>query len=81
MRTISMFEAESTLSRLMEAVESGAESEIIIARNGRPAARLFPVSQGATGQRIGIARGAFEVPDGIDGDEAAVATLFSGTAG
>src|SRR6516162_3287258 len=40
MPVVNMLEAKSSLSRLVEAVESGAETEIIIARNGRPAARL-----------------------------------------
>jgi len=40
MHTVDMLEAKSSLSRLVEAVESGQESEIIIARNGKPAMRL-----------------------------------------
>ena len=40
MTTVNMFEAKSQLSRLVEAVETGAETEIIIARNGKPAAKL-----------------------------------------
>ena len=40
MSTVNMLEAKTNLSKLVEAVESGAESEIIIARNGKPAARL-----------------------------------------
>jgi len=37
-----MLEAKSSLSRLVEALEQGEEQEIIIARNGRPAAKLVP---------------------------------------
>ncbi|MFL9828554.1 type II toxin-antitoxin system Phd/YefM family antitoxin [Rhodoplanes sp. SY1] len=44
MPTVDIFEAKSSLSRLIEAVESGAETEIIIARNDRPVARLVPLS-------------------------------------
>jgi prevent-host-death family protein len=63
MPPVNMLEAKSNLSRLVEAVESGKESEIIIARNGRPAARLVPLaSQPAAVQRIGIAKGAFAIP-------------------
>jgi prevent-host-death family protein len=40
---VNMLEAKTTLSELVEAVESGAEKEIIIARDGKPAARLVPV--------------------------------------
>jgi prevent-host-death family protein len=76
MSTVNMFEAKSNLSRLVEAVETGAEPEIIIARNGRPVARLVPVGSARAGQRIGIARGAFIVPDTIDADNEEVDRQF-----
>ena len=59
MATVNMHEAKSSLSRLVEAVESGAESEIIIARNGKPAARLVPVEQKKGGVRLGLAAGKY----------------------
>ena len=40
---VNMHEAKSRLSQLVEAVESGREAEIVIARNGKPAARLVPI--------------------------------------
>src|ERR1019366_938006 len=43
MKTVNMLQAKSTLSKLVEAIESGREEEVIIARNGRPAAQLVPV--------------------------------------
>ncbi len=51
MGMVNMLEAKTTLSKLVEAVESGAEKEIIIARNGKPAAKLVPVDQAAKGKR------------------------------
>ena len=78
MPIVNMFEAKSSLSRLVEAVESGAETEIIIARNGRPAAKLVAITPAATGKRIGVAKGKFVVPDMIDADEAAIVALFNG---
>ena len=60
MTTVNMLEAKTSLSRLVEAVESGAESEIIIARNGKPAARLVAVDQPKKGKRkLGIFEGEF----------------------
>jgi prevent-host-death family protein len=59
MPTFNMLDAKSNLSRLVEAVESGREKEIIIARNGRHAARLVPIETQHAGQRIGIAKGKF----------------------
>ena len=57
MTTVNMLDAKSNLSRLVDAVESGAEKEIVIARNGRPAARLVPIRQLPKGRRIGVAKG------------------------
>ena len=60
MTIVNMLEAKTSLSRLVEAVESGAEREIIIARNGKPAAKLVPV--GATSQpdrRLGLLDGKY----------------------
>lgn len=79
MKAINMLEAKSSLSRLVEAVELGEEPEIIIARNGRPAAKLVPIDVASTSKRIGIAKGAFEVPDDIDTHNDEVARLFLGT--
>jgi antitoxin (DNA-binding transcriptional repressor) of toxin-antitoxin stability system len=81
MPTVNMLEAKSSLSRLVEAVETGAETEIIIARDGRPAARLVAIKPSQTGRRIGVAKGRFIVPDTIDADEAAITALFTGNAG
>jgi prevent-host-death family protein len=80
MPTINMLEAKSNLSRLVEAVESGAEAEIIIARNGKPAAKLVPLTPPPAGPRIGVAKGRFAVPDDIDTDNEAIEKLFGGSA-
>ncbi len=68
------------LPRLVDAIERGAEREIVIARNGKPVARLVPMAEGPIQQRIGVARGCFEVPDNIDPHNAEVARLFAGDA-
>lgn len=52
MQTVNMLQAKSTLSKLVEAIESGREEEVIIARNGRPAAKLVPVDDVVPGHRI-----------------------------
>jgi prevent-host-death family protein len=78
MLTVNMLEAKSSLSRLVESVELGREAEIVIARNGRPAARLVPIAAAQGAQRIGVAKGLFEVPDNIDNNNADVAQLFLG---
>jgi antitoxin (DNA-binding transcriptional repressor) of toxin-antitoxin stability system len=81
MRTVNMLEAKSSLSRLVEALERGEEQEIIIARNGRPAAKLVPLkisAEGAALKRIGVAKGSFQVPANIDHYNDAIARLFLG---
>ena len=62
MPTVNMLEAKSSLSRFVEAVETGAETEIIIARNGRPAARLVAIKPSQTGKRIGARQGQVRRP-------------------
>jgi prevent-host-death family protein len=55
---VNIHEAKTRLSQLIEAVESGAEGEIIIARNGKPAARLVPLAPAAKQPRVlGRAKG------------------------
>lgn len=79
MSTVNMLEAKTTLSKLVDQVESGMEPEIIIARNGKPAAKLVRINAAlAPEKRIGVAKGAFVVPDDIDADNATIATLFGG---
>lgn len=78
MSTVNMLEAKTHLSRLVESLQAGAETEIIIARNGRPAARLVPIDRPVAGRRIGVARGEFTPPGPGDDLDAAVAELFHG---
>ena len=78
MPSVNMLQAKSTLSRLVEAIEQGQEREIIIARNGRPAAKLVPMDAVPAGKRIGVAKGKFKVPDSIDAHNEEVARMFLG---
>ena len=56
MRTVNILEAKSILSALLDAIESGAETEIVITRNGLPAARLVPLVAADISKRIGVAK-------------------------
>ena len=78
MSTVNMLEAKTHLSKLVDSLESGRETEIIIARNGRPAARLVPLNSRGVGQRIGVAKGKYVIPDDIDQDNELIADLFEG---
>ena len=60
MPVVNMLYAKTNLSKLVEAVESGAEREVIIARNGKPAAKLVAVGTPSEGRkRIGFLDGKF----------------------
>ena len=78
MQAVNMLQAKTNLSRLVEAIEQGQAREIVIARNGHPAAKLVPVSAVPAQRRLGIAKGLFEVPDDIDAHNDEVAGLFLG---
>lgn len=78
MRTVNMFQAKSSLSKLVAYLESGQEEEIIISRHGKAVARLTAISRQPTGKRIGIAKGKVTIPDNIDADNPVIAKLFAG---
>ncbi|MHB1565237.1 MAG: type II toxin-antitoxin system Phd/YefM family antitoxin [Acidiferrobacter sp.] len=77
MQPVNMLQAKSSLSRLVATIEQGREREIVIARNGRPVAKLVPLDTGVSEKRIGVAKGLFVVPDNIDAYNDDVARLFA----
>ena len=79
MQIVSLFDAKTHLSGLIEQIISGAETEITIARHGQPVARLVPIPQTDTAKRIGIAAGLFDVPDNIDAHNAEIFNMMGGT--
>ena len=81
MPIVNMLEAKTNLSRLVESVENGSETEIVIARNGRPAARLVPIAiKPDVSRRLGLLQGKY--PDmsleEFNALDAEVAKLFYG---
>lgn len=80
MQSVNIFEAKTNLSKLLETIESGREQEIVIARHGRPVARLVSIGIQPADKRIGVAKGKFTVPDSIDADNVIIQRLFSGEA-
>ena len=77
---VNMLEAKSTLSKLVHELELGRLDEVVIARNGRPAARLLPLAAGQAdrARRLGVARGRFEVPGPPAHTDDEVLHLFEG---
>ena len=64
MRTVNVHAAKTHLSRLVE--EAGAGEEIIIAKAGKPAARLGPLIVPGGKRRLGILAGRLRVPEDFD---------------
>lgn len=62
MRTVNVYAAKTQLSRLID--EAAAGNEIVIARAGRPVARLVPMERGK--RRLGILAGKLNVPADFD---------------
>ena len=64
MLTVNIHEAKTHLSRLLRRVSAG--EEIVIARSGRPVARLVPIAPPPTARRPGTARGRLVLRDDFD---------------
>ena len=72
-----MLDAKTHFSRYVALVESGAEDQVIVARNNVPVAKIVPFDAPAdTSRRFGVARGAFAVPDDIDALNDEIAAEF-----
>jgi prevent-host-death family protein len=70
MTTVNIHEAKTHLSRLVDEVAAGAE--IIIAKAGKPMARLAPISTPVRKKHLGLLKGKIKVPDDFNaplGDE------------
>lgn len=77
MKIVQIYEAKTHLSKLVEAVESGSEKEIILARRGRPVARLEGLEEPVSSEnRIGAAKGIFSVPPEVDEENEQIAVHF-----
>jgi prevent-host-death family protein len=61
MKQVNIHEAKTELSKLVERAEAG--EEIVIARAGKPAAKLVPVTKSRGRRRLGLLDGKFRVPD------------------
>ena len=58
---VNIHDAKTHLSRLVE--EAAAGAEIIIAKAGKPMARLLPISAPARKKQLGLLKGRIKVPD------------------
>ena len=61
MKTVNIYEAKTRLSQLVEEAASG--EDVVIARAGRPVARLTRLQKTGHKRRLGLLDGRFRVPD------------------
>ena len=73
-RSVNIYEAKTQLSRLVDQVEAGAE--VVIARAGRPVARLVPYRARREQRVPGAWKGRIRVSDDFDVTEPAVIESF-----
>jgi antitoxin (DNA-binding transcriptional repressor) of toxin-antitoxin stability system len=64
MRTVNIHAAKTQLSRLVDAAAAG--EEIIIAKSGKPLARLGLLHGGRRKRRLGVLAGKLRVPEDFD---------------
>jgi prevent-host-death family protein len=64
LKTVNIHEAKTHLSRLLKRVAAG--EDVLIARAGRPIARLVPVGPPAGERILGSQKGKFIVPEDFD---------------
>jgi prevent-host-death family protein len=60
-RIINIHEAKTHLSKIIDDVVAG--HEVIIAKAGKPMARLSPLNGAPTAKKLGLLKGKLEVPD------------------
>lgn len=77
MTVVNMHDAKTRLSKLVAAVRSGEEREVVIAINGTPAARLVPIEPRPK-IKWGLLKGKITVPDDIDELNPEIEALFAG---
>lgn len=64
MSILNIHAAKTHLSRLIEGVAEG--EEVVIAKAGRPVARLVPIETKASNRKLGLLKGRLRVPKGFD---------------
>jgi prevent-host-death family protein len=78
LKQVNIHQAKTDLSKLVERAEAG--EEIVIARAGRPAAKLVPLTKTRRRRRLGLLDGKFRIPDDFNAPlPLSVIRAFEGT--
>lgn len=76
MQQVNMHEAKTHLSRLVQAVAAG--QEVVIAKAGKPVAKLVPFQASSVERTPGIWRGKVKIADDFDSLLPALQAAFMG---
>ena len=76
MKTVNIHDAKTRLSRILSEVEAG--EEYVVARSGKPIARLVPYHPRGATAGSGKWRGRIAVGDDFDAEDEGVVSLFEG---
>jgi prevent-host-death family protein len=64
MKTVNIHDAKTNFSKLVDAASGG--EEIVIAKAGKPAARLVPMEKAKVVRRFGALKGQVQIADDFD---------------
>ncbi len=75
---VSVVEAKRDFSKLIRLLETGKETTIKVARNGKPVIEMTCVKETPVSKRIGVAKGRFKAPDDFDANNDEVYAMLTG---
>ena len=78
MMQVNILEAKTDFSKLIRLLESKREDCITVARNGKPVVKMTLIHETPVSNRIGIAKGKFDLHGDFDADNEEIAGLLAG---
>lgn len=78
MYQVNMYEAKTELSKIVRSLETGEESVVFIARNGKPVVQMTLIGKPENKNRIGTAKGKFKAPEHFDDWDTEIEDMFEG---
>ena len=77
---VNILEAKTDFSRLIRLLETRKEDFITVARNGKPVVKITLINETPVSNRIGIAKGKFNMKGDFDADNKEIADMLTGGA-
>jgi prevent-host-death family protein len=75
-RVVNIYEAKTQLSALVDQAATG--TDVILARNGRPQARITSLLPAKGKVQYGLLKGKLVIPDDFDAPDADIEAMFYG---